>query len=119
MQYISYGKANDFLAMPIMIGEETQRFKKDGLVINIPEDKEHATSLEIAVENNRKYELHYYYDGEMIGKQPISRTDTSGMNLSYHLDIPGRISKHGFDQIHLVPYSRGAYFYLGYLILNE
>lgn len=119
VKYIAYGKVNDYQETPLVIDKNTQRFKKDGLVINIPADKQHAADLEIAVQNNLKYELHYYKQGELVGRQVISKTDTSGINLPYHLDIPRKITEQGFDQIHILPYSRGEYFYLGYLILDE
>lgn len=115
----SYSHVNNIFPLPMSCSDSPGvQFKENGLLVRLPEHLQHSTQLEIALENDKHFQILFLRENIQIARIEWFPGVTPGVNFSQGFPIPEEASRSGFDSLIVLPLQGEGMHCLGYVVLN-
>ncbi len=99
---------------------EAASFKSHGILISIPEEKQHATHVVLGLPNNLRFQVLFYDENrEVLEKIQINPTDLDKIVYPNILQVSEETVAHGYQEVHILPNGAEGTYCLSFIDLNN
>ena len=99
---------------------EAASFNNHGILISIPEERQHATHVVLGLPNNLRFQVLFYDENrEVLEKIQINPTDLDKIVYPNILQVSDETAAHGYQEIHILPNGAEGTYCLSFIDLNN
>ena len=99
---------------------DTVSFKGHGILISVPEEKQHATHVVLGLPNNLRFQVLFYdRNRKVLEKLQVNPAGLGEIVYPNVLQISEETAEHGYQEIHVLPTCEDSSYCLNYFDLND
>lgn len=116
----NYSQVNDAQRLPFActLSRGTE-FRENGVLIRLGEQASHASSLTLALNNDREFAVQFLNQREQVGYLEWALATSEGVLYEQHFAVPPQARLQGFDEVLILPLQGDGPYCLAYMLLEE